>query len=303
MVIIFEPYGQLGNRLFLSAYGMALARASGQDFLNFTLDEYENLFPAMRTSLRLDGRFHSLMRRVILRLKRLSLARQCFVRLDRENAAAHSPDNPSFVAAVRQRPLTIIEGWPDPSRIRFPAETARAIRRAFQPAPEVMQAAQDIVRRARARADVLVGLHIRLTDYREYGHGIFYHKIQDYRRTLEKMSRMFPGRRVAFLICSDERQEAANFAPFPVTLGQGTLLGDLFSLAGCDYVVGPPSTYSLWAAFYGRKPLYHMIEPEPPSDLSSFMVPEGRFDCIDLKLHDREIERRRLSRVHHTGVQ
>src|SRR5579864_7047234 len=107
----------------------------------------------------------------------------------------------------------------------------------------------------------------------------------------------------AFLICSDERQEAATFAPFPVTVGQGTLLGDLFSLAGCDYVVGPPSTYSLWAAFYGRKPLYHMIEPEPPRDLSSFMVPEGRFDCIDLKLHDREIERRRLSRVHHTGVQ
>jgi hypothetical protein len=232
MVIIFELYGQLGNRLFLSAYGMALARASGQDFLNFTLDEYENLFPAMRASLRTNGRLHGLMRRVILRLKRLSYARQCFVHLDRENAAAHSPDNPNFVATVRQRPLTIIEGSPDPARIRFSAEAARAIRRAFQPAPAVMQAAQDVVRRA--RADVLVGLHMRLTDYREYRHGISYYTIQDYRRTLEKMSQMFPGRRVAFLVCSDERQEASAFAPFPVTLGQGTLLGDLFSLAGCD---------------------------------------------------------------------
>jgi hypothetical protein len=294
MIIIFEQLGRLGNRLLLSAYGMALAQASGQPFLNFSLEEYRDLFPQTRLPSWLPTwRFHKLVRAIIEALKRIPGTGRWFVHVDRQNTTAYSPDNPEFVAAVKRRALTIIEGWPDPARIGFSPQASKAIRHKFMPGPDVLRVAHDSVERARRGSDLLVGLHIRLTDYLKYREGIFYYDLRDYRRTMKKMTAMFPGKRVAFLVCSDQEQDAGAFAPFRVTIGPGTLLGDLHSLAECDYVIGPPSTYSLWAAFYGSKPLYHMIEPDPPANLSAFMVPDGRFECIDLMLDDRQIARRR----------
>ena len=301
MIIIFEPLGRLGNRLLLSAYGTALAQASGQPFLNFSLEEYRDLFPETRLPSWLPTwRFHKLVRATIVAFKRIPGTGRWFVRLDRQNATAHSPDNPEFVAAVKRRVLTIIEGWPDPARIGFSPQASIAIRHKFKPPPQVLRVARETVERARRGSDLLVGLHIRLTDYREYRQGIFYYDLRDYRRAMAKMTAMLPERRVAFLVCSDQEQDARSFGPFQVTIGLGTPLGDLHSLAECDYIIGPPSTYSLWAAFYGNKPLYHMIEPDPPKDLSAFMVPDGRFECIDLMLGDREIARRRKLRK--TGI-
>ena len=30
---------------------------------------------------------------------------------------------------------------------------------------------------------------------------------------------------------------------------------DLYALSICDYILGPPSTFSMWASFYGGVPL------------------------------------------------
>jgi hypothetical protein len=297
MIVIFEPYGQFCNRLFLSAYGMALARASEQSFVNLSLGDYRYHFPATRPPRGLPiWRFHRYARAIILGLKRFPPTRRWFLRVRWKNAREFSPDNPQYVAKMKKRFLTIIEGWPDPSQMRFSPDAMEAIRKTFEPDAALSATAHDIVRRARAGADVLIGVHIRLKDYRTYLGGFFYYQPQDYQRALQGMAALFPGQRVAFLICSDEEQKAEPFAPFQVTIGPGTLLEDLYSLAGCDYLIGPPSTFSLWAAFYAAKPLYHMLEPKPPADLSAFMIPDGHFECIDLKLFDPEEERRRSTR-------
>jgi hypothetical protein len=297
MIVIFEPYGGLCNRLFLSSYGMALARATGQRFLNLSLEDYRRDFPATRLFRGLPiWRFHRYSRAIIGGLKRFPASRRWFVRLRWKNASEFSPCSPQFVAERKKRFLTIIEGWPDPSQIRFPPDGLEVIRKTFEPDAAVSEIAHHTVRRARAGADVLIGVHIRLKDYRTYLGGFFYYCPEDYQRTLEGMAALFPGQRVAFLICSDEDQKAESFAPFQVSKGPGTPLGDLYSLAGCDYLIGPPSTFSLWAAFYGVKPLYHMLEPKPPADLSAFMIPDGHFECIDLKLFDPEEEHRRSLR-------
>jgi hypothetical protein len=303
MIVIFEPYGQLCNRLFLSAYGMALARASEQRFVNLSLGDYRYYFPAMRPPPGLPiWRFHLYTRALIAALKRFPPTRRWFLRAARKDGGALSPENPGFIAQIKKRFLTIIEGWPDPSQMRFSREASQAIRKTFTPDAAVAEIAHAIVSRAREGADVLIGVHIRQKDYRTYRRGFFYYQSEDYRRTLEGMAAMFPGRRVAFLICSDEDQTAESFAPFQVTIGLGTVLEDLYSLAGCDYLIGPPSTFSLWAAFYAGKPLYHMLEPNPPADLSSFIIPDGHFECIDLKLFDPEVARSRSERMSRSRV-
>ena len=183
--------------------------------------------------------------------------------------------------------------------MRFTPDTVAAIRETFAPDPAINEIAQAAVSRAREGADVLIGVHIRQKDYRTYLQGFFYYQSEDYERILEAMIAMFPGRRVAFLICSDEELKTESFASFRVTPGPGTTLEDLYSLAACDFLIGPPSTFSLWAAFYGGRPIYHLLEPTPPADLSAFMIPDGHFECIDLKLFDPEAQRSRARRFPH----
>jgi hypothetical protein len=46
----------------------------------------------------------------------------------------------------------------------------------------------------------------------------------------------------------------------------------MYSLAKCDLIMGPISTYSTWASFYGKVPLYRIDNPENPVSLDNFKI-------------------------------
>ena len=49
-------------------------------------------------------------------------------------------------------------------------------------------------------------------------------------------------------------------------------VGDLYALARCDYIMGPPSTYTQWASFYGNAPLFHLFTSSGHLELGKFRV-------------------------------
>ena len=55
----------------------------------------------------------------------------------------------------------------------------------------------------------------------------------------------------------------------------GNAVEDLYMLSECDYVIGPPSTYSLVAAMYRDIPLCRMDQ-----------VKDGQLSLSDFKLFD-----------------
>jgi hypothetical protein len=54
--------------------------------------------------------------------------------------------------------------------------------------------------------------------------------------------------------------------------GNNQELEDMYALAGCDYIIGPPSTFSMWASFIGKVPLFHLHDREINFSLSDFKV-------------------------------
>jgi hypothetical protein len=82
----------------------------------------------------------------------------------------------------------------------------------------------------------------------------------------------FPGRRLAFLICSDEPRHENEFPGLTVGFGPGSQMGDLHALARCDWILGPLSTFSMWASFYGNKPLLLLRDSAARVELSQFQV-------------------------------
>ena len=49
-------------------------------------------------------------------------------------------------------------------------------------------------------------------------------------------------------------------------------MSDLYALAGCDYILGPPGTFSQWASFYGEKPLLQLGDSNDSVPVEKFRV-------------------------------
>jgi len=93
-----------------------------------------------------------------------------------------------------------------------------------------------------------------------------------YFSVMKQMSLIFPDSKIHFLICSNDDIKLENFEGFHVIRGLGHELEDMYSLAYCDYIIGPPSTYTGWASFYGKTPLYSIESIENTISLKKFRL-------------------------------
>ena len=277
MIIVAQPIGQLGNRLILFAHLAAFAREHRLKIVNLAFEEYAPLFAATKDDLfcRYPPKHSDRLPRFKPTPNRRYWLRRIGMRLLREAEAGHLPP---FVAACRpagdqtftldaafaetaRRRVVLLGGW----RFRRPdglGAEAPAVRDYFRPAAPAEAAAHQFVQAARQDCDLLIGVHLRGGDYRQYREGRYFYTAAQYASFLARASALFAPRRVSFLLCSNAPLEADAFAGFPVSLGSGQVIEDLAALAGCDYLIGPPSAFTVWASFYGQVPLCHVTHPE-----------------------------------------
>jgi hypothetical protein len=274
MIVIAEKYGQLGNRLFVFAHFVACALEHGVKVSNPAFEEYVEFFESTqrdlfcrfpgRTSLLKSGRLRRWLYAVIWRLTN-SLAYRSpsnrfweVIRLS-ENEICDLA-NPKFVAAAKVKWFVFVQGWlfRDEPRLQKHAE---AVRKFFEPTGAIAQKVKSHMNKIRDECDVLVGVHIRQGDYRNFEGGRYFYESRGYARMMKEVEGLFPDKSVGFLICSNAAQNPEVFADFKHAPGPGHFVEDMYALAACDYIMGPPSTYTLWASFYGNVPLYQVKDP------------------------------------------
>ena len=83
---------------------------------------------------------------------------------------------------------------------------------------------------------------------------------------------LFPGKKVGFIVCSNVAQSIMDPLLPVVYPGPGQPVEDLYALAACDYIIGPPSTFSRWASFYGKTPLWEMRDADSSPKLEEFEI-------------------------------
>jgi hypothetical protein len=273
MITIVGKPGQLGNSLFLFANFIACAAEHDLKVADPAFDEYAEYFkttrrdffcryPPRASLLRGNSRtrklFFSLsyyMARALVRSRiRTRLLGAVSIDWDEEVRL----DGPEFLALASRTALLFVQGWQFRDHTNFDTH-ADKIRAYFEPQDLFQHNVEALIKRARATCDLLVGVHIRHGDYRKYLDGKYFYEIEEYMGVMEKVLRLHPDKKVGFLICSNAHQQPSDFARFNFTFGNDHLIEDMYSFAKCDLLMGPPSTYTMWASFYGRVPLY-MIE-------------------------------------------
>lgn len=278
MVVIAQKYGQLGNRLFLFAHFAAAAIEHGFRVANPAFEEYARSFEATARDplCRFPPRPSPLAGPLPRKLAYAAAARAAgalhrigrgVVRLRGEETLDIGA--PEFVARAR-RGLLFVQGWGfrDAASLERHADEVRSF---LRPRDEALAAAERALVAAREPGAPLVGVHVRRGDYARFAGGRYHWDDATYRRLIELVRERLPSE-PSFLLCSDERVDAAAFAGLPAAFGPGDAVGDLHALAGCDYLLGPPSTFTAWASFYGGVPLGVVENPLDPPPLDRFGV-------------------------------
>ena len=112
-------------------------------------------------------------------------------------------------------------------------------------------------------ATLRLGVHIRRGDYAKWNDGIYCYDDETYARHINRFAEMHKDSEVhVFLSTNDSTVTEEKYQELcpkvHVHAFQGSAPEDLFMLSECDYLIGPPSTFSLVAAMYRDIPLYRM---------------------------------------------
>lgn len=116
-----------------------------------------------------------------------------------------------------------------------------------------------------------LGVHIRRGDYKQWKGGRYYYADNVYTAHIQRFAELNPGREIhVFLSTNDPAVSAGDYAravPCPNVhihrMAAGNAPQDLFLLSECDYIIGPPSTFSVVATMYGRARFYRIDTPDP----------------------------------------
>ncbi|MDQ1141881.1 MAG: hypothetical protein EOO44_04135 [Flavobacterium sp.] len=122
---------------------------------------------------------------------------------------------------------------------------------------------------------LIIGIHLRRGDYIDFFDGKYYYSNEIYAKHMKSIENdaTSKGKKVSFLLCSNEKINLQHFAAFECfQIKDCNAIMDLYALSLCDYMLGPPSTFSMWSSFYGKVPLKFILPTSESIALAEFSI-------------------------------
>lgn len=293
MFILSKKYGRLCNRLFNSAHVLASAIEHKHQFVNLAFYDYACYFqstsqdifcrfPIQSSFIQNHSKVGKLLYYVAYMLSTLFRYLESigikFNKLKTVSASEYKDgcnlDNilPNEIANSNQ--VVFFQGFPI---LAFNSleKHGDEVRKYFTPSTIYLNNIRALIADLRKDCDLLIGVVIRHGDYREYLSGRYFYTLDKYSQFMQQLQSAFPDKKLKFLICSDDNQNLSAFENFDFYFRSGHMIENLYSLAECDYIISPPSTYGMWASFFGKVPLYIIQDPEKSISIDCFEICKG----------------------------
>lgn len=128
---------------------------------------------------------------------------------------------------------------------------------------------------SRNRDCIRLGVHIRRGDYATWCRGTYFFNDEQYATVIQQFTELLPDKPIDIYICGndpklDRHYFLKRFADTHIKFPNGSPAEDLCLLSQCDYLIGPPSTFTLVASMYYDTPLYWITDARKTLSLSDF---------------------------------
>lgn len=271
MIIVLDNSGRLCNRLVLFAHVCATAIESKQSFCHLMAGDVMSFAKLDKTELAVFNIF------CIEKIPLWSFIMRCrgafYERISLPNVERYKQGNVMRTKKMtcHSFPLHIIFSWWY-RNAKALIRQRNNICRILAPKDEYLYGPKDFAEKIRVCGCLLVGVHVRRGDYRGFAGGRYFFSDEEYVRFLKMTQEVLPGK-VRFVMVSDEPLDEFFFKHkgLDVSIFRGEdFREDLVMLSLCDYVIGPWSSFSWWASYYGGNKLCHLHNRDDVVRFDSF---------------------------------
>ncbi|GAA4439063.1 hypothetical protein GCM10023188_35070 [Pontibacter saemangeumensis] len=279
MIVLNKHPGQLCNRLWAYVPYITLSLKDNHKLLILHFDEYYHQFENLRVlpGIRI-GEPYVVKKNHYWKWLFLHIAKPLPLRL--LHYFNVYPDNEFWeqghaALADRNTNIIFIRNRENVRRNALLPEYQEQIRQLFRPKQVYVEKVTQLVQEQREKYDVVVGVHIRRSDYKRFLRGAYYFDDATYCAYMANLELELKeaGKSVVFLLCSDEPLQLAHFSQFNTfRINRRADIEDLYALGLADYIMGVPSAFSMWASFYGKVPLRILQHKKEKLHLHEFSV-------------------------------
>jgi len=258
MVILNKPYGQRSNNLFQHIHLDSFCIENKITFFNPFFSDFKNEYLNFKSGFDLYVRLLLKMNRMIKVIPVLSFNSE--------------EDNPQYFKYLNKKLLIICEGWAFRS-FNTTIKYRNYYKELFKPNIDT-----EILEKKYVNINLInLGVHIRRGDYKNYQNGRFFYSDDEYINFIKKFIDQI-GKRVNVIIVSNDNTIDVglynrNFENLKIT--KENAITDQFILSKCNYIIGPPSTFSLWSSYIGEVPFYHFYNNNSVFQIDDFKICNG----------------------------
>jgi len=175
------------------------------------------------------------------------------------------------IEALRSHKHVLVTGW----NVRFPdlfEKYKDEIINLFEFKPKIQHHVDNIIGSTKT---IKLGVHIRRGDYRTWCRGKYYYDDNQYISIIKQFTELHQGQQIDIYICSNDPElDISKYQRYidnaKVYFPAGSPTNDLCLLSRCDFLIGPPSTFTLVASMYRNTPLYWIADIQQKLCLDSF---------------------------------
>ena len=263
MVILTAPYGQKSNRFLQHIHLDSFCRNNGIEFYNKFLLEMLQDYPNLKLH---SGKIINYFMKGISNIQLSKLLSYCFD--DRTQTEYYK-------SLILKTKILFCSGWHFRSY-----ETTLKYRsfyqKLFNPAIDKSFIKKVWLHKTNDY-EKIIGVHVRRGDYTTFANGIYLYDDNIYINKMQQLASNLNNNCRFIIFSNDNELDVVNFNTRieKIVVSDNSVVIDHYLMSKCDYIIGPPSTFSMWASYIGETLLYHIEDKNDKITLEKFKVCDG----------------------------
>lgn len=255
MIVLFKSYGSHSNRLFQNLHFEAFCLEQDIPYANATFTDLSTFYQSPVKVL--DDSWAKLMQ---LKIFQPLIDRRLFKNV------IYFPEEQDLALStllandLKNRDAYYVGGWG--FRVHYLTEKYQdlfiqkyALKPEFYSNNPLLLEISTIERQTTA----VIGVHVRRGDYKTWNGGKYFFPDEVYQKYMLALAAQIQDheqRNCFFMIFSNEVTSFTESKTIRVSQNPWYL--DHLLMSKCDYLIGPPSTFTLWASYMGKTKFFHI---------------------------------------------